>query len=302
MANLTFADTHNIVAFLSKSDTSIGFDQIVDFLNAQVIQYALMVNPTIYVSCIKQFWTTVSIKKVNNVVKLQDLIDKKKVITTEDVIQQVLRLDDADGMDCLSSEEILIELAHMGYEKPPPNAKRTAWNEFSCLMAFAVICLATEEEDEVEVPSAPTPTTTPSPPSPEPISPPPQAQPAPSSPPQNDNATIKDVSAAEPTVFDDDEVTVTMDQTLIKMKAKKARLLDEQMAQRLHDEEIKQAVAKEKQEKDDFEKAKVLQKQKYQSLKRKPISIAQAWKNMIVYLKNMVGYKMEQFKGMTYDK
>nr|GEX22243.1 retrotransposon protein, putative, Ty1-copia subclass [Tanacetum cinerariifolium] len=35
---------------------------------------------------------------------------------------------------------------------------------------------------------------------------------------------------------------------------------------------------------------------KYQSLKRKPISIAQAMKNMIVYLKNMVGYKMEHFK------
>nr|GFB69477.1 hypothetical protein [Tanacetum cinerariifolium] len=41
---------------------------------------------------------------------------------------------------------------------------------------------------------------------------------------------------------------------------------------------------------------------KYQSLKRKPISVAQARKNMIVYLKNMVGYKMAHFKGMTYDQ
>nr|GEZ02480.1 ribonuclease H-like domain-containing protein [Tanacetum cinerariifolium] len=41
---------------------------------------------------------------------------------------------------------------------------------------------------------------------------------------------------------------------------------------------------------------------KYQSLKRKPISVAQARKNMIVYLKNMAGYKMEHFKGMTYDQ
>nr|GEY38469.1 hypothetical protein [Tanacetum cinerariifolium] len=39
-------------------------------------------------------------------------------------------------------------------------------------------------------------------------------------------------SAAEPTVFDDEEVTITMAHTLIKMKAKKAKLLDEQMAQR----------------------------------------------------------------------
>nr|GEU41514.1 hypothetical protein [Tanacetum cinerariifolium] len=41
---------------------------------------------------------------------------------------------------------------------------------------------------------------------------------------------------------------------------------------------------------------------KYQSLKRKPVSIAQARKNMIIYLKKMVGYKMEHFRGMTYDK
>nr|GEW34885.1 hypothetical protein [Tanacetum cinerariifolium] len=114
-----------------------------------------------------------------------------------------------------------------------------------------------------------------------------------------DNAAIKDASVAEHAVFDDEE-----------------------MAKRLHDEEIKQATAREKQENDDLEKAKVLQKQykdkqenidwntvaeqmqekhldnikKYQSLKRKPISIAQSRKNMIVFLKNMVGYKMKHFK------
>nr|GEZ63997.1 hypothetical protein [Tanacetum cinerariifolium] len=47
------------------------------------------------------------------------------------------------------------------------------------------------------------------------------------------NAATKEVNAAEPTVFDDEEVTMTMAQTLIKMKAKKARLLDEKMAKRI---------------------------------------------------------------------
>nr|GEZ88466.1 hypothetical protein [Tanacetum cinerariifolium] len=62
----------------------------------------------------------------------------------------------------------------------------------------------------------------------------------------DDNVVTKDASAAEPTVFDDEEVTMTMAQTLIKMKAEKARLFDEQMANRLHDEEVKQAAAREK--------------------------------------------------------
>nr|GEV82716.1 hypothetical protein [Tanacetum cinerariifolium] len=80
MAPLTFADTHNMIVFLAKSDASEGFDQIVDFLNAHTIQYALMVNPTIYILCIKQFWASVLIKKSNDVVKLQALIDRKKKV------------------------------------------------------------------------------------------------------------------------------------------------------------------------------------------------------------------------------
>nr|GFA71882.1 hypothetical protein [Tanacetum cinerariifolium] len=55
---------------------------------------------------------------------------------------------------------------------------------------------------------------------------------------QDVSAATKDVITTEPTVFNDEEVTMTMAQTLIKMKAKKAKLLDEQIAQRLHDEEV----------------------------------------------------------------
>nr|GEV38887.1 hypothetical protein [Tanacetum cinerariifolium] len=296
MANLTFSDTYNMVAYLSKSVASAGFDQIVDFLNTQVIQYALKVNPTIYVSCIKQFWAMASIKKANDVVNLRALIDGKK-------------------------------LARMGYEKSPPkltfykaffstqwkflihtlvqcvSAKRNAWNEFSCSMASAIICLATALEilklkkrvKKLE-----------------------KKRRSKSSGlkrlrnmgtsqrrKDDDNASTKEINDVEPTVFDDEE-----------------------MAKRLHDKEVEQAVAKEKQEKVNLEKAKGLQQQydekhenidwnviaeqiqerhldnirKYLSLKRKPVSIAQTRKNMIIYLKNMAGYKMEHFRGLTYDK
>nr|GEX53237.1 hypothetical protein [Tanacetum cinerariifolium] len=93
----------------------IGEDvDILDFLNASVIKYALTVNPTIYVSCIKQFWSSVSIKKTNDVVRLQALIDRRKVIITEDTVRQALRLDDAESIDCLPNEEIFAELERMG--------------------------------------------------------------------------------------------------------------------------------------------------------------------------------------------
>nr|GEX46535.1 hypothetical protein [Tanacetum cinerariifolium] len=163
---LTFAETHNMIAYLTKSDANEGFNQILDFLNESSIKYALTVNPNIYVSCIKQFWTTVAVKTVNDVIRLQALVDKKNVVVTEATIREALRLDDAEGVECLPNEEIFAELAKMGYEKPSTkltfykalfssqwkflihtilqcmSSKRTPWNEFSSSMASAVICLS----------------------------------------------------------------------------------------------------------------------------------------------------------------
>nr|GEX63151.1 hypothetical protein [Tanacetum cinerariifolium] len=39
----------------------------------------------------------------------------------------------------------------------------------------------------------------------------------------------------------------------------------------------------------------------YQALKRKPQTEAQARKNMMIYLRNMTGFKMDYFKGISYD-
>nr|GEV88304.1 hypothetical protein [Tanacetum cinerariifolium] len=156
-----------MVAYLTKSNASEGFNQIINFLNGCSIKYALTVNTNIYVTCIKQFWNTVAIKQGNDITRLQALVDKKKVVVTEAAIREVLRLDDVKGVDCLPNEEIFAELARMGYEKPSTkltfykalfssqwkflihtilqsvSVKRTSWNEFSSAMAFAVICLST---------------------------------------------------------------------------------------------------------------------------------------------------------------
>nr|GEY95924.1 hypothetical protein [Tanacetum cinerariifolium] len=126
--SFTFAQTHNMVAYLTKSDASEGFNQIIDFLNGSSTKYALTANPNIYVSCNKQFWTTVAVNKVNDVMRLQTLVDKKKVVVTEATIRDALRLDDAEGVECLPNEEIFAELARMGYEKP--STKLTFYKAF----------------------------------------------------------------------------------------------------------------------------------------------------------------------------
>nr|GFA18646.1 hypothetical protein [Tanacetum cinerariifolium] len=80
-----------------------------DFINASSIKYALTVNPNIYVSVIKQFWSSVAVKKVNDVSRLQALIDRKKVIITEATIRDALCLDDAEGKGCSGVETPLFK-------------------------------------------------------------------------------------------------------------------------------------------------------------------------------------------------
>nr|GEV14009.1 hypothetical protein [Tanacetum cinerariifolium] len=219
------------------------------------------------------FMASATIKKVNDDVPLRALIYGKKVVVIEDVIRQDLRLNDADGVECLPNEEIFTELASMGYEKPPP--KLTFYKAFfsaqvgKCFSGvetplFASMLVqprpqAAEEKAKVKVPIAPTLPSLTNALSPVPQDPTPTPYASPSSPTQEQptetsessipllntlletcatlsqkgridqdvSTATKDVSAAEPTVFDDKEVTMTMAQTLIKMKEKKAKLLDE---------------------------------------------------------------------------
>ncbi|GKC91436.1 hypothetical protein Tco_1152085 [Tanacetum coccineum] len=114
MTTLKFANTHNMVAFLSKPAESDGFEQIVDFLNAQPIRYALTVNPVIYISCIKQFWSTGVVKTINGEVQLHALVYGKKIIIFEASVRRDLKLEDEEGVDCLPNSTIFEQLALMG--------------------------------------------------------------------------------------------------------------------------------------------------------------------------------------------
>nr|GEW88069.1 hypothetical protein [Tanacetum cinerariifolium] len=155
-----------MVAILEKSDAAEGFEQIIDFLSGSYINHALTVNPHVYISCIKQFWNIAVVKRTGDVTRLQALVDKKRIVITEEVVREILQLNDTEGVVCLSNEEIFAGLARMGYEKPSTkltfykaffsiqwkffihmilhslSAKKTSWNEFSFAMASALICLS----------------------------------------------------------------------------------------------------------------------------------------------------------------
>ncbi|GKC17719.1 hypothetical protein Tco_1014501 [Tanacetum coccineum] len=170
MSNLKFAKTYNLVAFLEKLEESDGFEGIIDFLNASSIKYALTMNPTIYTSCIKQFWTTAKAKIINREVQIQALVVGKKVIVTETSVRRALQLKDAEGSECIPNATIFAELERTRYENLTQklpfykaffspqwkflihtilqclSTKTTAWNEFGSTMASTIICLAINQK------------------------------------------------------------------------------------------------------------------------------------------------------------
>ncbi|GJZ65391.1 hypothetical protein Tco_0622087 [Tanacetum coccineum] len=137
MANLEFCDTHNMVAYLKKTEGSEGFYQIVDSLNFSHIRYAFIENPTNYVSLIQQFWNTATARTLDNgKMEITTKIDGKVKIVSEASIRRHLKLEDSDGITNFPTTEIFEQLALMG-------SKKTAWEQFSSNIATAIICLAT---------------------------------------------------------------------------------------------------------------------------------------------------------------
>ncbi|GJS63795.1 hypothetical protein Tco_0678359 [Tanacetum coccineum] len=116
MANLDFYDKYNMVTFLKKPEGSEGFHPIVDFLNSTHIKYALIENPTIYVSLIHQFWHTASAStSKNEEMEITATIDGRVKTITEASIRRHLKLEDSDGISTLPKIEIFEQLALMGY-------------------------------------------------------------------------------------------------------------------------------------------------------------------------------------------
>nr|GEZ55824.1 hypothetical protein [Tanacetum cinerariifolium] len=256
MAPLKFVDTHNMVAYLSKSDASAGFDQIMDFLNAHTIQYAWVVNPTIYV-----FYSIPTPPQAQPATPYTSPPQEQPSSTTDSSMSLLTTLMET----CATLSQKFAELEQDKHTqaleilKLKKRVKKLGKKKKLMSSGFKRLRKGRIDQDV--------------------------------------SAATKDVRVVEPTVF-------------------------------ANEEEIKKAVARYKQEKDDLERAQMLQKQyddkeenidwnaiaekiqqnhldnimKYQSLKRKPVSIAQAKKSMIINLKNMVGYKMEHFRVPNVDK
>nr|GEW95122.1 ribonuclease H-like domain, reverse transcriptase, RNA-dependent DNA polymerase [Tanacetum cinerariifolium] len=189
---VAYSDNDYAGASLDKKSTTEGCQ----FLGCRMISWQCKKQTVVATSSTEAEYVAAAscCTQSNDVTRLQALVDRKKVVITEAAIRDVLRLDDANGVDCLPNEEIFAELARMGYENSSTklifykaffssqwkflihtilqsiSVKRTTWNEFSSAMASDVICLSTGADiavsrDDVQDQSisSPTPLTPPPP-------------------------------------------------------------------------------------------------------------------------------------------
>nr|GFA73344.1 synaptobrevin, longin-like domain protein [Tanacetum cinerariifolium] len=163
-----FCDYHNMIAILEKYEHNQDFNQIVDFIEASHIRYALTLNPTIYVSHIRQFWSTARIETTEEGTKILTTVDGKLRTVSESYIRRNLKLNNEAGISSLPDAKLFENLQLMGYNILPNqkftfqkgqfshqwkylihtimqclSPKSTGFNEFGRNIATALVCQAT---------------------------------------------------------------------------------------------------------------------------------------------------------------
>nr|GFA55503.1 hypothetical protein [Tanacetum cinerariifolium] len=125
-----------MVTTLEKGEFNSDFHPMVDFIAASPLRYALTVKPTIFVSHIRQFWSTARIETTDEGTYILATVDGIQRTVSESSLRRNLKLRDEDGIVSIPDTELFENLTLMG-------PKSIGFNEFSSNIATALVCLAT---------------------------------------------------------------------------------------------------------------------------------------------------------------
>nr|GEW67957.1 hypothetical protein [Tanacetum cinerariifolium] len=133
-----------MVAILEKTEHNTDFHQIVDFLEASHIRYALNISPAVYVLHIRQFWSTARIETTNQETQILGTVDGESRTISESSLRRHLKLNDEEGISSLPNAELFENLSLMGYNILPNQRFTFQKGHFSHHnIATVVVCLAT---------------------------------------------------------------------------------------------------------------------------------------------------------------
>nr|GEW07312.1 putative reverse transcriptase domain-containing protein [Tanacetum cinerariifolium] len=104
MADLDFAPQHNMIAYLEKTESNAEFHQIVEFLTSSSIHHSLTIHA---------------------------IVDGKTVVITKSLVRRDLLFTDANGITCLTNEQIFENLLLMGLVRAATTASLDAQHDSS---------------------------------------------------------------------------------------------------------------------------------------------------------------------------
>nr|GFB64628.1 hypothetical protein [Tanacetum cinerariifolium] len=106
MARLQFYDYHNMVAILEKGEFNTDFHPMVDFIAASPLRYALTIKPTVFVSHIRQFWSTARIETKDERTHILAAVDGIQKSVSKASLRRNLKLRDEDGIVSIPDTEL----------------------------------------------------------------------------------------------------------------------------------------------------------------------------------------------------
>nr|GFC90350.1 xylulose kinase-1 [Tanacetum cinerariifolium] len=137
MAALKYKEEHNKVCYLVKLTGSDDYHQIIDFLSASHIRYALTANPIIFDSLVKQFWSTATLRAPElGPPAILATIDNTSYTISEELVRSCLQLADDGGVTNLPISKIYSGMDALGY------VTEGSWDQFGSPIAIALICLS----------------------------------------------------------------------------------------------------------------------------------------------------------------
>nr|GFA80570.1 hypothetical protein [Tanacetum cinerariifolium] len=95
-----------------KADLSVG--EKIELITSP-LRYALTVKPTIFVSHIRQFWSTARIETTDEGTHILATVDGIQRTVSESSLRRNLKLRDEDGLVSLPDTELFENLTLMGY-------------------------------------------------------------------------------------------------------------------------------------------------------------------------------------------
>nr|GEW52467.1 hypothetical protein [Tanacetum cinerariifolium] len=116
--------------------TAISWTDPTDFVEASHLRYALTFNPTVYVSHIRQFWSTARIETTDEGTKILATVDGKLRTISESSIMRNLKHKDEAGISSLPDAKLFENLTLMGYNISPNQKQYTRRDKIAQSLAL----------------------------------------------------------------------------------------------------------------------------------------------------------------------